>query len=350
MDKAMIFLIQRASRKNVDGTYPGPSRVGASGAGHSVSIELLDDQGNKIMEDPGKTVSDVEPTELNPRKRGRREVEDVNLGGGEFVEPAVVGSGVNKTITLVNSRVLMANTAEHRSKKEPVRVEIQPSERWTGGITVPLRAFDIFHLPQDAVVFDGRHRGDLADWCKSRAGRFFADFMHIVEEFRADGGDEALKRLEAEVGVLKAEKKKLGSNYSELEKRSADLATANTALSKKVSEMDVLGQSTNTKMSDHERRLREVEKERDDLKEKCEGWERHVEGMNSSYRLIVEENTTLKAEMQKRIEDIANALGDGYGRCFAMMQEAGFDTRGHSFKDYLIDLAASQPDNPTDKP
>ncbi|KAL8131781.1 hypothetical protein AgCh_007636 [Apium graveolens] len=47
MDKAMMLLIKRTSRKSADGAPSGPSRVG-----HSVSIELLDDQGNKVVEDP----------------------------------------------------------------------------------------------------------------------------------------------------------------------------------------------------------------------------------------------------------------------------------------------------------
>ncbi|XP_074331784.1 uncharacterized protein LOC141668702 [Apium graveolens] len=350
MDKAMMLLLQRASRKNADGTHPGTSRVGGSTVGHSISIELLDDQGNKVMEDPGRIVSDAEPAELNPRKRGRRELEDVGMGAGEFVEPAATGSGVNKTITLVNSRVLMAGTTDPRSRKEPVRVEINPNERWTGGTTVPLRAFNIFHLPQDAVAFDGRRRDDLADRCKSRAGRFLTDFMHIIEEFRADGNDEARKKLEAEIVALKAEKKKLGSSYSELDKRSVDLITENTALWKKVSEMEVVGQSMSAKVSELERRLSEVEKERDDLKGKCEGLDRHAEGMESSYRLIVEDNSSLKTEVQKGIEDIVNALGDGYGRCVARMQGAGYDTTRHSFEDYIADLAASQRDDQTDKP
>ncbi|XP_074369604.1 uncharacterized protein LOC141711053 [Apium graveolens] len=349
MDKAMMLLIQRSSRKNADGAGAGTSRAGASGAGHSVSIELLDEQGNKVEEIPEEAAIDVDAGDLNPRKRGRHEVDGGNLGGGDFVEPAAGGCGVNKTLTLVNNRVFTSNPGEPRSKKEPTRVEIQPHERWTGGTTVPLRAFNLFHLPQDSIAFDGRRRDDLADRCKSRAGRFLADCMHIVEEFRTDGNDAACKRLEAEVSSLRVERKKLMAGYSELEKRSSDLTTDNTALSKKVGEMEVEKQSLNATVSELEMRLSEVEKERDELKGKCEGLERHVEGMDSSYRLIVGENTSLKAEVEKGIEDIANALGDGYGRCFARMQGAGYDTTGHSFEDYIADLAASQRDDPTKK-
>ncbi|XP_074361305.1 uncharacterized protein LOC141701575 [Apium graveolens] len=198
----------------------------------------------------------------------------------------------------------MAPTIDLRSKKEFVRVEIQPHERWTGGITVPLRVFNVFHLPQDAIAFDGRRREDLADRCKSRAGRFFADFMHVVEEFRAGGSDEARAKLEAEVSTLRAEKKKLEANYSILEKRSFDLVNANTALSKKVSEMDVKGQSMDAQVSELEQKLRDAEKERDNLRVKCEAFEPQLDGMNSSYKLIVDENTALKTDVEKGIEDI----------------------------------------------
>ncbi|XP_074349148.1 uncharacterized protein LOC141688903 [Apium graveolens] len=341
MDKAMMLLIKRASKRGDDSAPCGPTRVG-----HSVSIELLDDQGNRIVEDVEKAMPDVEPADLNPRKRGRREVEGENCGEGGTVEGEVLVGGVNRTLTLVGNRATMTPTIDPRQKKGVVRVDIQPHERWTGGTTVPLRVFDLFHLPQDAIAFDGRRREDLVDRCKSRAGRFLADFMHIVEEFRTDGNDAACKRLEAEVSSLKVERKKLMAGYSELEKRSSDLTANNIALSKKVGEMEVGKQSLDATVSELERRLSEVEKERDELKGKCEGLERHVEGMNSSYRLIVEENTSLKAEVEKAVEDIASALEDGYGRCVVRMKNAGLDTTGHSFEDYIRDLAASRPNDP----
>ncbi|XP_074375218.1 uncharacterized protein LOC141716985 [Apium graveolens] len=194
---------------------------------------------------------DVEPADLNPRKRGCREVEEENCGDGGFGEADALVGGVNRTLTLVGNRATMASTIDPRSKKEIVRAEIQPHERWTGGTTVPLRVFNLFHLPQDAIAFDGRRREDLADRCKSRAGRFLADFMHVVEEFRAGGSDEARAKLEAEVSTLRAEKKKLKTNYLGLEKGSFELANVNTALSKKVSEMDVKGQSMDAQVSEH---------------------------------------------------------------------------------------------------
>ncbi|XP_074348556.1 uncharacterized protein LOC141687245 [Apium graveolens] len=173
--------------------------------------------------------------------------------------------------------------------------------------------------------------------------------MHIVEEFWVGGSDEARAKLEAEVTALKAEKKTLGANYSDLEKRSVDLVNENTTLSKKESEMDVKGQSMDAKVSELEQKLRDAEKERDSLRVKCEALERQVDGTNSLYKLIVDENTALKAEVEKGVEDIANALGDGYGHCVTRMQGAGFDVTGHTFEDYVHDLAALHPDDPTDK-
>ncbi|KAL8088961.1 hypothetical protein AgCh_038653 [Apium graveolens] len=344
MDKAMMLLIKRASKKNADGAPSGPSRVG-----HSVSIELLDDQGNKVVEDPGKDMPDMEPADLNPRKRGHREVEEENCGGGGFGEADASFGGVNRTLTLVGNRATMAPTIDPQLKKGVVRVDIQPHERWTGGTTMPLRVFDLFHLPQDAIAFDRRRREDLVDRWKSRAGRFLADFMHVVEEFRAGGSDEVREKLETEVSTLRAEKKKLEMNYSGLEKRSFELANANTALSKKVSEMDAKGQSMDAQVSELEQKLCDAEKERDSLTVKCEAFEGQVDGKNSSYKLIVDENTALKAKVEKGIEDIVNALGDGYGRCVMRMKGAGFDITGHTFEDYVSDLAVSRPDDPADR-
>ncbi|KAL8090668.1 hypothetical protein AgCh_039923 [Apium graveolens] len=118
MDKAMMLLLQRATRKPVDAARPGPS-----GVPHSVSIELLDDQGNKVIEDNERVVSDLVRVEGNPRKRFRREDDEVVVGGREGeVE------GVNMTVTIAGARVYMGKTVDPRSKKEVVRVEIQPTE------------------------------------------------------------------------------------------------------------------------------------------------------------------------------------------------------------------------------
>ncbi|KAL8126296.1 hypothetical protein AgCh_013546 [Apium graveolens] len=83
MDKAMLLLVLRASRGAIDVSKPGPSRPG-----HYVSIELLDDQGNKVVKDRGKVLSDVDPAGANPRKWlhreiGGEEVGEVDMSGGD---------------------------------------------------------------------------------------------------------------------------------------------------------------------------------------------------------------------------------------------------------------------------
>lgn len=45
--------------------------------------------------------------------------------------------------------------------------------------------------------------------------------------------------------------------------------------------------------------------------------------------------------MEKRVEDISNALGDGYAHCLERVFAAGFDPTGHSFTDYIRDYPAS---------
>ncbi|XP_074362211.1 uncharacterized protein LOC141702423 [Apium graveolens] len=347
MDKAMMLLLQRASRKGADGMQAGSSRGGPSSAGHSVSIELIDAPGNKVVNDAEKVVHDPVVADVNPRKRNRREIEEENIGGDDIVENITVGGGINKTITFIGSRALITNTIDPRSRKEVMRAEIQPSERWTGGSTVPLRVFKLVQLSQDSVAYTGRRRDELADRCKGRIGRFLSDFMHVLDEYQSDDESEVRSKLEVEVSALKGEKKRLGSSCLDLEKKVSDLSSTNTTMSKRVTELESIEKSSNKKILELEGRLRDVESERDELKVKCEGLDRQVGGMDQSYKLIMEENATLKAEVEKAVEDIANALGDGYGRCVTRMKNAGFDTSGHSFEDYIRELAASRPDDPT---
>ncbi|XP_074351473.1 uncharacterized protein LOC141690584 [Apium graveolens] len=329
MDKAMMLLLQRAARRPADAARAGPS-----GVPHSVSIELLDDQGNKVIEDNERVVSDLVRVEGNPRKRFRREDDEVAVGGR-----GVGFEGVNKDVATAGERVY-GKTVDPRSKKEVMRVEIQPTERWTGGSTVPLRALNLFNLPQDLVAYDGRKREDLVDRCKSRAGRFLSDFMHILEDYKADVDGEACSKLEAEVAALKGGKKKIAVGFAELEHRVADLTKANSVLSKKVAEMEATEQVSSGRIQELEGRLLEVERELEEEKGKRQGLLRQVEGMDGSYKLIVKENADLKTEVEKAVEDIAGALGDGYGRCLRWMEEAGFAVEGHAFDDYLRDLAS----------
>lgn len=54
------------------------------------------------------------------------------------------------------------------------------------------------------------------------------------------------------------------------------------------------------------------------------------------------DNESLKAEVQKGVEEIVSALGEGYPRCLDRVSKAGFSIEVHSFADYVRDYAASQ--------
>ncbi|XP_074369569.1 uncharacterized protein LOC141711005 [Apium graveolens] len=164
--------------------------------------------------------------------------------------------------------------------------------------------------------------------------------MHILEDYKADVDGEACSKLEAEVAALKGEKKKIAVGFTELEHRVADLSKANSALSKKVAEMEATEQVSSGRIRELEGRLLEVERELEEEKGKRQGLVRQVEGMDGSYKLIVKENEDLKKEVEKAVEDITGALGDGYGRCLRRMEEAGIAVEGHDFDDYLRDLAS----------
>lgn len=71
--------------------------------------------------------------------------------------------------------------------------------------------------------------------------------------------------------------------------------------------------------------------------------EKELGELQGKYEVIFNEREELKVEVQKGVEDIAKALGEGYGRCLERVTAAGFDTAGHTFDDYVRDYAASRP-------
>lgn len=164
MEKAMLLLVQKSVSGAVDQERGSGSRLG-----NSISIEVLDDQGERIPENLNKKNTEEVCEELAPRKRIR--VGCVPQGETSRRGVDAVSGGVNKTITIVGHCGIMTPTVDERSRKETFGVEVRPNERWIGGATVPLRAFQIFNLPQDANAYTERTRGDLANRCLSRAGR-----------------------------------------------------------------------------------------------------------------------------------------------------------------------------------
>lgn len=154
MNKAMMFLVQKSASGAVDRARTVPPS-------HSVSIELLDDKTDKVVNEPEKAVKEEGTGDLIPRKRGRDETEQ---------QGPSTRRATGRSLTIVGSRGLIpCNDA--RGSKDSLCVEVRPHERWTGGSTVPMRALQLFHLPQDVVSYTGRSRGDLVDRCLSRAGR-----------------------------------------------------------------------------------------------------------------------------------------------------------------------------------
>lgn len=189
MDKTMMFLVQKSVAGAVNDRREGPSKPH-----HSVSIKLLDDQGDVIPNDAevvyekdvSTGVGEKDAHVLTRRKRFRT---DDGPSRTLSHETELVGdSGVNKTITILwSNRVIMTPTADPRGMNEVIGMSIRPHERWTGGATVPLRAFQLFYLPQDVGSSADRARIDLVDRCLSRAGQvilFYTNFYRSIGMFK----------------------------------------------------------------------------------------------------------------------------------------------------------------------
>lgn len=184
MDKVMMFLVQKSVSGAVDNCQDESSR-----ARHSVSIELLDNEGTIIPDSVevglvGEAVKNVgEKYDNVTLRRKRHRVDD----GGSRV-PSVgadaVGDGVNGTLTILGgNRVIMNPMVNSRSSKEGIGVSIQPHKRWAGGATVPLIALQIFNLPQHSSAYLGRARTDLVDRCLGRAVRVSLSLLLCLFNF-----------------------------------------------------------------------------------------------------------------------------------------------------------------------
>lgn len=120
--------------------FDAVDQVEASGSrpSHSVSIELLDENGERVppkgKEDAGGEVGDLIPRERQWEEDHPRQGKSVKKGGE--VTPT---SGIGKSLSIIGSRGMGTPTVEVRSGKEPIGVEVRTHERWMGGSTVPLR-------------------------------------------------------------------------------------------------------------------------------------------------------------------------------------------------------------------
>lgn len=85
--------------------------------------------------------------------------------------------------------------------------------------------------------------------------------------------------------------------------------------------------------------LEKMKSEREDEKKLLDSAEEELGEVRKKLKGSLDENAILKAEVDKGVEDIAKALGVGYGRCLTCVSAASFDSSGHSFKDYIRDFA-----------
>lgn len=85
-----------------------------------------------------------------------------------------------------------------------------------------------------------------------------------------------------------------------------------------------------------------LERSRNEEKARADALNTEVVDLRQVNGKMISENETLKVEIQKGVEEMAGALGDGYNRCLGRVSAAGFDATGHHFEDYIRDFAANQ--------
>lgn len=90
------------------------------------------------------------------------------------------------------------------------------------------------------------------------------------------------------------------------------------------------------------KKLSEIQTSRDDEKKRADALYEELGKLRQAQKDALVENEALKAEVQKGVEKIASALGEGYPCCLDRVSKAGFSIKGHSFSDYVRDYAASQ--------
>lgn len=108
-----------------------------------------------------------------------------------------------------------------------------------------------------------------------------------------------------------------------------------------ISELENANKNLNTELSSLREKLNDVKKSRDEEKTRGDGLDDEVGNLRRTNQGLTTENELLKAEVQKNVEEIAGALGDGYNCCLERVSGIGFDATGHKFEDYIRDFAAS---------
>lgn len=134
---------------------------------------------------------------------------------------------------------------------------------------------------------------------------------------------------------MKAEKEKLNSHLVEIENHASEIAKNNSVYLQQISDLEVANRCLTNQVNEMQGKLREMETSMDDAlrsRGKNEKWLEDLKKLGDELR---SENDGLKVEVQRGVEDVAKALGDGYNRCLARMKAAGVDTATHSIEQYI---------------
>lgn len=109
-----------------------------------------------------------------------------------------------------------------------------------------------------------------------------------------------------------------------------------------ISELESANKNLNTELASLREKFKDLEKSRNEEKSRVDTLDIEIKNLRRSNEEVIADNEVLKAEVQKSVEEIAGALGDGYNRCLGRVSGVGFDATGHSFEDYIHDFAKAQ--------
>ncbi|KAL8146393.1 hypothetical protein AgCh_004223 [Apium graveolens] len=122
MDKAMMMLVKKSKAGAVDAP-----RVDENTSSKTISIELLDENGNKVV--GGSERVPCEGVETPSRKRARTVAVEIPDDTEKEAREDAAGSGVNRILTIIGNRRIIQPTVDPEVNKEVIRVEIRPTER-----------------------------------------------------------------------------------------------------------------------------------------------------------------------------------------------------------------------------
>lgn len=176
-----------------------------------------------------------------------------------------------------------------------------------------------------------------------------SDFVHISEDYKAGVDEQQRSKVDAELVFLRAEKKKIDDHYARLKTKATELPNLYSAFLGQVGELEKVNEALEAKFKGVESQVEELKAKKDSGKMKLKTMEEDLSALRQSQSKLEEENTGLQLEVQKGVEDVAKALGDGYGRCLGRVSSSGFDVTSHSFEDYIRDYAATVQSGVQDK-